>query len=104
MLTSCAPALLLQSTALFEFAIAIILNVPAWTKRLQSRKAISKGAGTHQRSGQLSSRHIVDETGPQAGIGSSIPGSRLGKPLPTRQCSRCCHLHFAHLLVTLNRA
>src|SRR2546425_109892 len=42
-----SPALLLEPPALFEFAIRIILNVPAWTKRLQSRKAIGEAACTH---------------------------------------------------------
>src|SRR5205823_12514545 len=42
-----SPALLLEPPALFEFAIGIILNVPARTKRLQSRKAISEPARTH---------------------------------------------------------
>src|SRR5258708_26377248 len=47
-----SPALLLEPPALFEFAIRSILNVPAWTKHLQSCKAISEPAGTHQRAGQ----------------------------------------------------
>src|SRR5205807_9070800 len=78
-----SPALLLEPPALFEFTIGIILNVPAWTKGLQSRKAISEPARTHQGSGRLGGylccRHIADETGPQAGIGHPVAGRLLGK-------------------------
>src|SRR5439155_18701208 len=103
-----SPALLLKSPALFEFAEGIILNVPAWAKGLQGRKAIGEPAGTHQGSwrllGQLQSGHIPDEAGPQAGIRCAIASSRLDKALPSRQLVNCCDLHLAYLLVALDRA
>src|SRR5207302_10890203 len=92
-----SPALLLQAPALFEFTIGIILNVPAWAKRLQGGKAISEFSSTHQRARRLGGRflagHIMDEAGPQAGIARSIAHSLLGNAVPTPQVPELRYLH-----------
>ena len=74
---------------------------------MQGRKAIGEASRTHQSSGRLGGRllggHIVDEARPQTSIGHPIAGRLLGQAVPTRQLPSRRHLHFAHLLVALDR-
>ncbi len=80
-----APPLLLQPPALLEFAVRVILTVPARPIRLQGGEAVRPGAGADQAAEQRRAGRgvrLADQAGPQGRVG----GAMAGGALPSRTC------------------
>src|SRR4051794_1521993 len=76
--TVAAPALLFAPPALLEFAIRLILDMPAGPMGLESSKAIGPGARADQAAGQGHAGQgvlLADQTGPQRGAGAPWPAA-----------------------------